>query len=240
MLNLPSRTKWAFRCSFESLVQFARENGQELTWWRFSLRENIPHWCSYAAFNGLFRDLRHHYEEDDPLYGIRVCEAQDGKRIHWHAVLNKRIPIELVDRLGERHGMGFSFAKKVTNPQGTIDYMTKYLTKQKIPFQSRIRRWGMIGGFDGSRVKDCKYDSQWHRFVKRVIAETGWPKLPFWLVRQIFDSHHVGYREREDFVLWWARERDWKDFEPLNWSEWLFQQELQGIGERDMDGKIPF
>jgi len=107
------------------------------------------------------------------LKGLRVVELHRSHGIHFHALVNMRIPIERVKRVA--HGSGklngynryldFGRMSVAKCDSGTSGYMAKYLTKQyreDYNFGSR-RRWGTIGGFDATGCRDIEYDTPYHR-----------------------------------------------------------------------------
>jgi len=251
---LPSRREQAFRWSFERYVRHANENGEKLYWWSFTTKEVIAHWrCGYL-WKRLTRWMheRFRYDEDYPLAGIRICELQKRGAIHWHAVINKRIPIgEMRRKVGNRLGLGWCKVYRVWNQEDMetlCRYMLAYLVKESAQvYTSKIQRWGMIGGFPATTSKDIVIDSPAHRAVKKVSAAMfGGGPLPYWLVKDIFRSVHADYPARVDFAIYWAREhiakgnsalRDWSVF---NWPIETVLNHMEGIGENPLDGNCPF
>jgi len=96
----------------------------------------------------------------EPLaVGVRVTELHKSHGIHFHLLLNRRIPLERMKRMGWEYGFGRMGV--VRADIGTAEYLAKYLSKQyrlANDFGGR-RRWGTIGGFPPSRCRDIAYDT---------------------------------------------------------------------------------
>lgn len=91
--------------------------------------------------------------------GLRVVEvhpAELSHGLHFHALLNRRLNIHIVKRLGKRWGFGRISVVKCD--EGTAMYLAKYISKDN-DVAPGIRRWACIGGFHGVKVKNVKCDS---------------------------------------------------------------------------------
>jgi len=245
---MSQKSDWAFDRTAERFFESVENQGERAYFWYFTIPEAIPDWevsFRWMRFIGEIQNIYRH--EIVTLNGFRVIERQANGRLHYHAIVNKRIEISHARRIGKRYGIGRMAVKKVWSPKGATAYLREYLSKDPVKgIGCRIKRWGTIG-FAPWSVKqvDVCIENDHTRFCARVRKEFSPDKpLPNWLVLDIYKSWHAGYREREDFICWHARENMSKGmaaaFEPLGWAVWLIQREMDGIGERDMDGLIPF
>jgi len=197
-------------------------------------------------FGSLMQKVKNYYKTDAVLFsGVRVIERHKSGRIHWHAIVNKRLPIDHMLKIGRPLGIGRMGVKEVWKTAGAIDYLAEYLRKDVVVGQGvRLQVWNTIG-YAPYRVgkADVVVDSPLTRFLGRLRRELFVTQpVPNWLYRDVANSWHIGYPEREQAIIDWAQDHwgqyDW--FAPLHWPVWLFQQELCGIGENPLDGRVPF
>lgn len=160
MLN---RTGMAFTFSFEKLAARYRK----LYFWTFTflqtpLDDQIAMEDYHIFMNRIVKTW-------PGIEGLRVSELHESHGIHFHCVLNMRIPIKRVMRLAKGNGLlvgrnrwlpfGRMSVERCNND--IVNYLAPYLTKQyrdRFSF-GRRRRWGAIGGFDVTRNKDLVYTS---------------------------------------------------------------------------------
>jgi len=225
----------AFRGTCLLLERHAEHAGEKLYFWRFSTTEQWVDWKYSYMFAPFMRDVCHHYDCESPLFGVRVVEigARGTCRLHYHAILNKRIPIGLFDRIGPRYGFGYSYVKPVTSMTGLIKYLTPYLSKkQPRDFSSKIARWRCIGGFEGVRLKDIEWETRYteaFRSAKRIL---GRDKLNRAEVRAIVNSPHNQFPGTFDYLV-----RHYKvhgDVDILIRPLWWVEQEFG-----DLDARVP-
>jgi len=168
-----SRTSAAFQFTAERLAA----QSDNLYFWTFTFK-SVPIDDNYAMedYATLMRRLQKHFEW---CQGVRVSELHRSHGIHFHCILNSRIPIDRVKRIcyGNGHLTGtnryldfgrMSVAKCDSN---TIGYLGKYLTKQyrrDNEFWGR-RRWGCIGGFEPTRCREIEYDTSFHRNYQKLF-----------------------------------------------------------------------
>lgn len=149
-----NRSCMAFTFTVEKLFRY---NPQVYFWtltFRHTPRDDT--WAMYM-FNKYMANLTRKLE---PLVvGVRVSELHKEHGIHFHLLLNRRIPMERMKRVGWQYGFG-RMGVTQADPQSGL-YLAKYLTKQyriENDFGGR-RRWGTIGGFPASRCRDIEYDT---------------------------------------------------------------------------------
>jgi len=112
--------------------------------------------------------------------GLRVCELHRSHGIHFHFLINIRIPVRRMKRIA--HGSGrlvgrncyldFGRMWAVTCDKGTANYLSKYLTKsyrQNNEFGGR-RRWGTIGGFKQTKCKDIEIVTEALKNRRRIFG----------------------------------------------------------------------
>lgn len=179
-----TKTQFAFRCTAERLF----EQEAPIYFWTFTMRETLPDWCYSSVWSSMIRYLGNLY--GGTLKGLKVIELHRDHGIHWHALLNKRVWVGQVRRIGRKIGVGRIQVERVRNVPGTIKYLSDYLSKEIIDqtiFYSKCCRWGTVGGFRGTRVRDVEMDSEFHRRI-RICQETiGQKRLGFLFTRVIFE-----------------------------------------------------
>lgn len=239
----------AFDRTARRFFQQCEADGEKAYFWYFTTKEVLPDWEYCYIWKKFVSAVQKLYRyEEIQLNGFRVIERQGRGAIHWHAIVNKRLPIDRLLKIGKPLGMGRMGVKAVWSPAGATRYLRDYLTKDAVFSPGvRLKRWATIGpaGHWAIRKNDIIIENDHSRFCSRIRKELFGPNpIPSWLCLAIYRSWHAGYQEREDFIIWHARENWAKGmavaFEPLNWSVWLIQRECEGVGDRDMDGLIPF
>jgi len=132
-------------------------HNDKLYFWTWTFRQ-VPYNDAWAMWQ--YKQFAHKLAHHFPLIkGVRISELHKSHGIHFHALVNERIPIERIKRMAWPHGFGRVSVSKAD--LGSISYLAKYLTKQyrnENDFGGR-RRWGTIGGFPPSRCRDIEYDS---------------------------------------------------------------------------------
>jgi len=105
------------------------------------------------------------------LLGLRVVEPHEQHGLHYHALLNVRLSLHIVRRVGARFGIGRVHVDRVPSSDAPIVamYLAKYLAKRK-EFATRIRSWGAIGGFLVCRGKDVEIDSPYSRVREALVG----------------------------------------------------------------------
>jgi len=244
------KSELAFRSTANRFADYCRNLDTGVYYWTFTLRRHYKDYQAPYIFSRFMRMVQDKYRHDDVLFGgLRVIERQKKNhgRPHWHALVNKRIPIDWMEDAGWPLGLGWMWVEEVKSYKAVTRYLEKYFSKD---FDSGFERlgmpvWGTIGHAPFRTVStDIRIETPATRFMSRLRKEVfGDLALPNWLARHVHSSHHVGYPEREDFIVFHARRHDlssWKAWETLTYPEWLMQQEIEGIGERDLDGRLPF
>jgi len=147
-------------------VQALWDSSFEVYHWTFTFCEVLNDWRAMEAWRLLLRDLHNVW----PLArGIRVVEVHPGGHgLHFHVLLNRRLPVRLVRALAGRYGFGRIHVKRVKHARRAAEYLGKYLSK---PSGLRVaaRRWQCILGFKGSRVNRIRVDSPTMDVVRAFV-----------------------------------------------------------------------
>lgn len=243
------KSEKAFFSTCNRFADYCASLDTGMFFWSFTLRKEMHDWQVPYVFGRLMVMVKDRYRYDDVLFGgVRVIERQKkSKRPHWHALINKRVPIDWLETVGRPLGVGWMWVEKARTRKGAIDYLGKYIGKdiQNSFVGTRMPVWGTVGHAPFRTTKaDIVISNEKTRFMSRIRREVfGDAAMPNWLARDVHQSHHVGYRERDDFIIWHAKQHDLRTgaaWEPLNWPEWKMQQETEGLGVSDWDGRIPF
>jgi hypothetical protein len=177
---LLSRTAAAFTFTAERLAK----ESPALFFWTFTFK-NVPATDEHAMedWAALMRRVEHHFPE---CQGVRVCELHRSHGIHFHCIVNVRLPIRKLQELmrgsglltGRNRYLDFGRMSVTKCDANTIDYLAKYLTKQyrRAHDFARRRRWGCIGGFKPTRCRDIEYDTIANRNRKSMFGAV---KVPF-------------------------------------------------------------
>lgn len=109
--------------------------------------------------------------------GVRVAELHREHGVHFHMLLNVRIPVDIVREIGEHYGIGRIHA--CVADISSAKYMAKYLSKQRSGPKTKsgrnMRRWAAFG--DIERVK-----------VSNIINDS-----PMWVYRRQHNLPWLGY-----------------------------------------------
>lgn len=170
--------------AFEQSAARLFETHAKIYFWTFTLVETIPDWCYSSVWDRLSRDLQNVY--GGTLAGLKVIELHAEHGIHWHCLLNRRVWVGQVRRIGRRYGVGRVHVKRAD--QGAIAYLTKYLSKewkQEHRMFARCARWGTVGRFRGVKIRNVEMSSPWHERMRICQEATGRSKFPFIFARAI-------------------------------------------------------
>ena len=127
-------------------------------------------------FSAFLKHLRNVLEGD--WGGVRVAELHKEHGVHYHALINRRLSVDVVRRVARCHGIGRIFVEVADNNGAA--YLSKYLSKQRAgPLcrsGRRARRWASFGPIRKTRVCDVVNDS------------------PMWVYRRANNLPFLGYR----------------------------------------------
>jgi len=190
----------AFKFSLQRLEDHVEKRNQKLYFWTFTFAEDLPlSWCM-LRWNGFMASLQTKWRNEIyALYGARVVELQKSGRPHFHAIFNQRLDINMIADLSEVHGFGWKTVKKVWSQRGAAEYMAKYMSKQYGRYwPERTRRFAMIGGFDGCKVRDIKFKDLSGFEPWKIMRDYFGGRIPYPVVsamrRSIWTPHDRTFR----------------------------------------------
>lgn len=245
---LPSRSKLAFDWTLDCLARHAEDNRQKLYFWTFTFVQKMPDAFYSYRWKGFIRDVLHLFDGQHPLYGLKVAEphkrAMPGspwKGIHYHCLVNHRIPVGEVRRIGKRYGIGRVEVKSISDVAGAKRYLGKYLGKEfaDTKLAPGIRRWSTIGGFNGVTVRKVRVNTPTSRACAEFKKVLGRP-LHFSEVSEICRSKNIIDPLHLKYSLWRAAQPETgpDKLESLRWPWWYLDREI-GLPENPKDGN-PF
>lgn len=221
-----TKTKAAFLLTAESMF----EKYPKVYFWTFTFYRVHPDWEASQRFT---RFLNHLQKVTDKGWGgLRVAELHKEHGLHFHALVNGRIAIDFVRRVGKCYGIGRVHVCKADVKSAA--YLAKYLSKQKRGPKTKtgrnMRRWGAFGNVKqhASRVSDLVNDS------------------PMWVYRREHKLPFLSYgKERVLWLCWergpevfkaaWFKLRaaesdDYDDFSQDGFSLALGKLDVKGLG----------
>lgn len=189
-LNVPNRLMGKSEAAFRMSAHKFYQQTWKVYFWTFTCKEVHPDWCYSEIWRRFNLDLQNLY--GGLLAGLKVIEFHDNHGIHWHALLNQRMYAPIVRRIGKRYGIGRVHVRKKPADEGAIGYLADYLTedfKRTNPLYCRASRWGTVGRFKGTRVRDIEVTGS------RLQEQIGWVKemihmeqLPYRLFQRLSEN----------------------------------------------------
>jgi len=159
--------------------------------WTFTFRKTMADWYYPQCWNAFSVKLQTFFAFD--LYGVRVLEVHPGGHgLHYHALFNKRIAVQIVRRFGASVGIGNIHVRRAERDDAY--YLAKYLTK-KDEIYSGMRRWASVGGFKSVKKSQIIVDSAFSRNMKLL---TGGQKVSIMFTSQILRFSQV-FGDYEDW-----------------------------------------
>lgn len=182
-----SKSKTAFVLTARRLFD---EPGEKVYFWTFTFRQTHSDWDGSHCFSEFLNHLRKTLDGD--WGGVKVAELHREHGIHFHCLINRRLPIDIVRRVAELH----EFGRIQVEPADKLacNYLAKYLTKRthnKIFAQSgrSLRKWEAFGPFkhQATRLKDLiNYSDLWKFRRENKLPVTLWRLEAFldrcWLI----------------------------------------------------------
>lgn len=171
-----TKSKAAFLLSCRTLFDLKRR----VYLWTFTTRDVVSDEVAFRCWDHLRLLMRREFGDQIP--GIRVVEvhpgadgAPGGHGLHFHVLIAKRIPVDVVRHLAIRAGFGRIHVKKAR--AGHADYLAKYLGKKDDGLRRGTRRWANCFGFKGTLVRNIVVESTLAdncRRVKQVLGTWGY------------------------------------------------------------------
>jgi len=133
--------------------------------WTFTFKECWPDWYYPNAWHSFVRELADAH--GGILCGLRVLEVHEGGHgLHYHALLNLRVSVHVVRKIGVKLGIGRVHVAQCKTAKDGM-YLAKYLSK-KNPLYPGMRRWARVGGFAGVTVNGLEGDSPFQRNIRKL------------------------------------------------------------------------
>lgn len=170
--KIMTKTLAAFRFTAES---FSAEY-RPCYFWTFTFTTVMPDWYYCRTWALFFRQLQDLY--GGLLRGVKVLEFHKTHGVHYHCLLNVRIWVGEVRRIGKRYGIGIVHVIRARPDH--VAYMAKYLEKdfhQKEQVFAKMARWGTVGGYQGTKVSNIKVEGRFQAHIARVQAFLGRKQL---------------------------------------------------------------
>lgn len=178
-----SRTKAAFVFSVARLFG----ESEKVYFWTFTfVTTPINDDYGMEDFNTFMKRIAWHFPR---MRGLRVVELHKRHGIHFHVLINIRIPMRVMKRIARGTGniVGVNryldFGKMWVEEcdEEIANYLSKYLSKQyrdKYQFEHR-RRWGTIGGFRQTKCADIVIVNEALRNRRRIYgyAQCGFKEI---------------------------------------------------------------
>lgn len=162
-----NRSKAAFRLSVQTFFEQVERGEHQAFLWTFTLKKVISVADAFKAWNKFAKALwkygLHPETGEQTIVGIRVAEFHPGGHgVHFHVLINRRIPIQAVRRRAEQYGFGWIDVRRAHCGKGTLGgYLSKYLSKRDRPpcFKGR-RLWQAFGQWGQTKCKDVVIKSE--------------------------------------------------------------------------------
>ena len=173
-MRLLNKACAAFTFSCEKLFS----EHEKVYFWTFTFKDVPPDdfmamesWHTLAARLGrCFPDMQ----------GLRVCELHKSHGIHFHCLVNIRIPVDRMKKIcfgngrlfGKNHYLDFGRLTVKKANIGAAGYLAKYMTKEYCTENNfwHRRRWGTMGGFEHVPVKNIEFDSEATRNRRKLYG----------------------------------------------------------------------
>lgn len=246
-----NRSEQAFRWTCARLTEYAQMNGQRLYFWTFTFVTKMPPTWYARRWAPFVREVLDLYRNEMPFYGIKVTEQHKRtdprgiwKGLHYHAIVNHRVSVGEVRRIGARYGVGRVQVSAIDDAGSAIAYLGKYLRKGFIDrdgaLPKGIRRWGTIGGFNGCRVADIQWDTGPTRACRKLKEALG-RALTFGEICDVCSSRNITDPFHLQFLVWFAEQKcnSVNPLAPLHWSWCELEREI-GLPHNPYDGNVPF
>ena len=160
---------------------------QKVYFWTFTFCVVHDDWEASSYFASFLNHLRKVIGGD--WGGVRVVELHRDHGCHYHALINRRLAVDIVRRVARCHAIGRIFVELADADAAA--YMGKYLSKQcKGPLTKsgrNARRWAAFGPVARTRVSDLVNDS------------------PEWVYRREHNLPFVSYRYEALLSSCWVR-----------------------------------
>lgn len=163
--------------AFKHTAQMMFERGK-VYFWTFTFQRVHPDWDYSVLWNRFQKRLSEWYWGN--IGGIRVVEAHREHGLHFHVLLNRRVPVRALRRLFEREGMFWVDCRPATT--GAIDYLIPYVSKsfrEKDNLYRGIRRWSTFGNVQAVRKNNVELVSVSTKAIRETRLALNKAKLTY-------------------------------------------------------------
>lgn len=163
------KSRVAFLLSAQMLFEHSPKS---MYLWLFTFEKVYNDWEYPRLWNEFTKRLHDLY----PLAcGLRVLEVHPGGHgLHYHLLINRRLSIQLVNRISHKYGIGFTSVQKCWD-FGAALYLAKYLTKEMRRggqrLHGKIQRWGTYGPWHGVRKNSIEVKSNYMTARKEIVSD---------------------------------------------------------------------
>lgn len=154
------------RAAFEFTVRKMERAAQKLYFWTFTFRDVHALQRAMRLWNEFLTMIKRKLG----FRGVRVIELHEEHGVHFHVVTDQRFSIRQILEIGPRYGFGRTNVKRVTDVQGNVSYLCKYLSKPRQPRLKRVRLWAAFGDTPRTRVADILSDSPRSRIFRDLMG----------------------------------------------------------------------
>ncbi len=183
-----TKTVAAFQMTADQLWQ----PGFRVYFWTFTFTGVNADWENSRRFTKFLHHLQAVLDGD--WGGVRVAELHKEHGVHFHALINRRLAVDIVRRVARCYGIGRIFVEVADNNNGTARYLSKYLSKQKkgplCESGRSMRRWAKFGQVRHVRIRDLVNFS------------------PMWVFRREHKMTFLGYVNEHLLQQAWDRGED--------------------------------
>lgn len=163
---------------------------KSIYFWTFTWIHVHDDWEYGKLFNEFAKRVKNIYPFSCGLKVVEVHPGEFSHGLHVHLIVNQRLSIQLLSRIGRRYGLGRISVEKCN--WGVVSYLAKYLTKRG-PKVWGIRKWGTWGPWRGVRTNNIVIDSPYMRSRNRLLCGSKVTIGAEFLLRSAFDIHgHQG------------------------------------------------
>jgi len=192
-----TKTQAAFILSAEKLFEL----GARVYFWTFTFREVWPDWWYPSVWRCFTRDLGNLYGGN--YCGVRVLEPAEHHGLHYHCLINRRMNIHLIRRIGAKYGMHIIKVKRCGKREGVIRYLLPYLNPLRCGITPGMRRWGTMGAFIGVKVNNIIVETPYMDWRRRRVGRS---KVPFGYEVVTRRAFELGGEERADLCYKYVTE----------------------------------
>jgi hypothetical protein len=159
-----NKSKAAFLFTCRKLAE------QALYMWTFTLAELLSIKATRKRWNHFLTLLLRTWPE---LQGVRVFELHEEHGLHVHLATNRFIDVNVVRDLAEKAGWGRIHVMPM--PPEHVEYLAKYLAKDRPDCFKRWRLWAAFGKtWEPTKVKDVSKDTLFSKIYRACKEWQKW------------------------------------------------------------------